>query len=59
MTPAEAADAVIHEFGGWMVSELGRDGLGDLVWDVHPEYAEMSLAEREAFTAAVAEELFA
>lgn len=58
ITPAEAADIVRTENGEWMLSQMGRDGLGDLLWDACPEYQRMPLAKRARFRDAVGQEIF-
>lgn len=58
ITPAEAADIVRTENGTWMLSQMGREGLGDLLWDACPEFQRMPLDKRARFREAVAEEIF-
>ena len=58
ITPAEAADIVRTENGNWTLSQMGRDGLGDLLWDACPEYQRMRPDKRARFQDAVAEEIF-
>lgn len=59
MTNTELAQAILDENGAWMVSQMGRDGLDDLIWDLYPAYQKMSETRRVEIRQAVAEELFA
>ena len=58
ITPAVAAEIVTTEHGSWMLSQMGRDGLDDLLWDSCPEYQRMPLDKRARFRDAVGEEIF-
>ena len=58
ITPSEAASIVRTEHGEWTLSQTGRDGLGDLLWDSCTEYQLMPVRKRERFRDAVAEEIF-
>lgn len=58
ITPATAAEIVATEYGTWTLSQAGRDGLGDLLWDSCPEYQRMPLDKRARFRDAVGEEIF-
>lgn len=57
-TPSEAVEIVTTENSKWLLSQMDRDGLDDLLWDSCPEYQRMPLGERAQFRDAVAEEIF-
>jgi hypothetical protein len=58
VTPKEIAEEIQRVNGSWIISELGRAGLDDLIWDAHEPYQGMSIKERAALLLAVGEELF-
>lgn len=58
MTVAELVQAIQDENGSRMIGQMGRDGLEDLIWGVHPTYHKMSQDERAAVRDAVGTELF-
>ncbi len=58
MTPQEIAEEIVREHGAWMISQVGEEGLGDMIWDLHEPYQYMTNNERAALHRAVAKELF-
>ena len=58
MTTEEVAQAIQDLNGDWTISQMGRDGLDDLIWDVYPDYQKMSPPNRAAVRDAVGTELF-
>lgn len=58
ITPATAAEVVKTEYGAWTLSQVGSEGLDDLLWSTCPEYQRMPVAKRARFRDRVAEEIF-
>lgn len=58
MSPEEIAQRVLDQNGQWMVSELGADGVGDMVWDVYPAYQKMAPEQMRKVVADVTKVLF-
>ena len=58
ITPVTAAEIVTTAYGTRLLSQMGRDGLGDLLWDTCPGYSRMPLDKRARFCDAVGEEIF-
>lgn len=57
-TAKTVAEEIAAEYGSWMLSELGDDGLRDAIWATHPPYRRWGQARRREFTDQVYAEIY-
>ena len=58
MNPRDVVQEILDQNGTWMVSQIGRDGLHDLIWDVYSGYQRMSVDDQDRFRARVEAVIF-
>jgi hypothetical protein len=58
MHPRDVAQEILDQHGNWTVSQVGRAGLVDLIWDAYPAYQRMDAAKQARVRDAVAKEIF-